>query len=480
MVIELRTIDVIDSFERVAKVTFSKESIEKWKQKASILSGGDAKSMMFQQRYYMILQQLFRDSKFVDTARGKRGADFPMISFGADRAADSKSNQTTEVNGHSLFLIHETGGENSWRFEITPVESLPGSVGVKVVFGMLTKGEDGKLVVEDIHQSVPIKLDAVQSTDDYITENIFVLLKGEMVDDNFVVSEMTLPPIPQRSLCESSMNLFGGPFELTEELVSTTLGHSPEDSSIAVLANVVIDSTRTLERLHAMFSGFEECDAVPAIFVLCGDFCSRAFNPHNGDTLRNFQKSFESFSQLLARHPATLEKSKIVIVPGPNDPGSGILPQPPFTDSLVRGLSARFPNVILASNPCRIRFYDKQIVVFTGNTVEHIRKNRLVASSSITLDDEGLKLTRCLLSQMHLVPGTVHQQNVVWEHDAGMKLYPPPHALFLHEPSAGPFIKDHYGETIVVGMPTFSTNDERESEFHLYSPFSNESTLSSL
>ena len=480
MVFDVRNIEVMDSFECVGNVVFSKETIEKKKQKATLLSAGEARSLMFQQRYFMILQQLFRDSKFVDLARGKRGADFPVISF---HGVEKNESPSPGVNTQSLLLIHETdaGEEPKWRFEVTPVESLPGSIGVKVVFGMLSKGDEGKLFIEDIHQAVPVKLDSVQSTNDFITDNTYVLIKGEMVDGTFIASEMTLPPIPKRSLCESSANLFGGPLELTAEIVASVVGHPPEDTSVAILSNVFLESPATLERLDTLFSGFEECDAVPSMFILTGNFTSRPFNPLNGDSLRSFQKAFESFSQLLAKHPITLERTKIVLVPGHQDPGCGILPQPPFTDTLVRGISSRFPNVILASNPCRVRVHDRYVIIHTGNTVERLRKSRLVAATSgNSEDDEGLKLSRFLISQMHLSPGPVRNVPVAWDFDSGLKLYPPPHALFLVDSSTAPFSKDLHTETLVVGMPTFSLSQASTSEFQLYSPYSNESTLSSL
>ena len=450
MGIEVPLSEVFNAFDDVTKVIYSKEGIEKAKQAPSFFASGDSRSIMFQQRYYMILQQLFRDSKFVDTARGKRGADFPIISFGF--GGNKGVSDEPIVNSQSLFHIHSSGEESasSWKFEVTPVESLPGSTGVKVVFGMLTRGENGKLYVEDIHQSVPIKIEHVQSSNDFITENTFVLLKGEVVDEIFVVSEMTLPPIPQRSLCESSLNLFGGHPELTEEIVINTVGEPPEDSSIAVLYNVLLDNPKTLDKLQQLFTGFEECDAIPSAFVLMGDFQSRPFNASSGDSYRAFQKSFDTLSQLLARHPLTLERSQIILVPGTTDPGHGIYPQPPFSDSLARGIASRFPNVVLATNPCRLRFYSKQITCFNGDTVDTLRKNRVVANynSATEGSGEGDRIVRCLLSQMHLCPGPVRDKAVIWDHDAGLRMYPPPHALFC-----GALWGEHRRRNAIILLP---------------------------
>lgn len=472
MVIEVPTQAVYDAFDDVASVMFSKQSIERTKKTSSLLAPGDSRALMFQQRYFMILQQLFRDSKFIDVARGKRGADFPTISF-------FKSTEPKGIPSQSIFAIH-SDQEQSWRFDITPVESLPGSTGTKVVLGMIARAENGRLCIEDIHQAVAIKMDNVSATNDFITENMFVLTKGEMIDEVFVVSEITLPPIPTRSLCESSINIFGGPTELTDEVVISTIGTAPEDASIAVLSNVLLDQPDTLEKLQELFTGFEECGAVPAAFVFLGNLSSKSFSPFSADHVRGIQKCFDAFAQLLARHPATLERSKIIIVPGHGEPGHGLYPQPPLGDALVRGLGSRFPNVVLASNPCRLRFFERQLIFFAEQNLARLRKCRLVAGGERSADNEANMLVRCMMSQMHLLPGTGRDHAVAWEYDAAMRLYPPPHALFIADSDCAAFQEYSNAESLVVGLPQFAKPNGFNGEFHLYSPSTNDSTLSSL
>jgi DNA polymerase epsilon subunit 2 len=459
-------IGIYNSFEDVAKMVFSKEGHEKSKLRQSVFAPGDSRSLMFQQRYFTILHQLFRDARFIDTARGRRGADFPLIGE-AHRV----------VNSESLFRIHEETDDGNWRFEITPVESLAGSSGTKVVLGFLAKGIDGKLGLEDIHQTVIVKLDpAMLASDDYITEQMFVLAKGEMIDDVFVIFEMTLPPVPQRSLCESTVNIFGGPAEATNELVMHLVGDAPADASIAVLADVVLDDPRTIANLDVLFSGFEEAEAIPPVFVLMGNFTPAPFRQMNGDWVRNFQKSMDSLSHVLGRHPTTLANSRIVLVPGPNDASNGILPQPPLSDALTRGIATRFPSVVLATNPCRIRFFNRDLVFFNGSIVTPLKRNRIVAPAVGHDDDGADKLVRAVLSQCHLCPGLADRNSIVWDHDAGLRMYPPPHALFLSEPDIGPFQKE-LGETIFVSMPKFNII---AGDFQLYTPHGNDATISSV
>ena len=475
MVHEIQNTGIHDAFEDISKFVFTKEGHERLKTKPSIFAEGDSRSMMLQRRYYTILQQIFRDSKFIDTARGKRGADFPVISFGGMSAEEENG---SKVNAASLLSINDPSKAGTWRFEITPVESLPGSTGVKVVFGMLTRGADGKLFIEDIHQAVVAKIDSMSASDDYITENSFVLAKGQMIDEIFHIAEITLPPVPLRSLCEGSVNTEGGPGDLTEEALTHLVGEVPSDATMAIVSGIMLDDPLTVEKLSAMLTGFEEVDAIPSVYVFMGDFISRKFNPFGGDSLRAFQKGFDSLAQILSKHPRTLECSKIVIVPGVSrDPGTGILPQPPFSDSLLRGIASRFPNVVLGSNPCRIRFYNKQMVIFNGSVLSHLRKSRIVASSSN--HDDTLKFARCILSQQHLTPGPVRDRSIIWDHDFGMRLYPPPHAIFYSDPDMSSFHEMITEDTLFVSPPQFS-EPERRFEFHLYTPANNDINPSSL
>ena len=475
MVHEIQDTCIYNAFEDISKFTFFKEGHERSKCKASVFAEGDSRSTMLQQRYYTILQQIFRDSKFIDTARGKRGADFPVILFGGKTAIESEAPRS---NTASLVDIHDPKLAELCRFEITPVESLPGSTGIKVVFGMLSRGTDGRLLIEDIHQAVVVKLDSMNASDDFITENSFVLAKGQMIDEVFHVAEITLPPVPVRSLCEGSVNTEGGPGDVTEESLTHLVGNPPSDATMAVVSGILLDDPLSLEKLNEMFTGFEEVDAIPSIYVLMGDFTSKKFNPYGGDSLRSFHKGFESLAQILSKHPQTLESSKIVIVPGvTKDPGAGILPQPPFSDSLLRGISSRFPNVVLASNPCRVRFYNKSVVLFNGSVLSQLRKSRIVGSSGDQTDD--LKFARCILSQQHLTPGPARDRTVIWDHDFGLRLYPPPHAIFYSDPDLASYQETVTQETLFVAPPQFS-HPERHFEFHLYIPSSNETSLSSL
>ena len=433
----------------------------------TVFADGEAKSAMFQQRYNMIHQNLLLDSRFSDVSRGSRGADFPMIS--TDPAAEK-----VRMNEPSLFEIHE-GPDSNWRFQLTPPESLSGSRGVKVVFGMLTRGSDGKLYIEDNHQAAEVRFSTSQLSMDCVTENMFVVVKGEVIDDVFHAFEITVPPIPQRSLCESALNVGGANCDLATIHVSS--GPVPANTSIAILSNVLLDSPIVLEKLHSLFGGLEECNSVPSMYVLMGNFVSQPFDAFTGDSYRHYQKVFERFAQLLARHPATLEKTKIVLVPGMNEPGNGVFPQPPLSDILLRGIASRFPNIVLSSNPCRIQFYDKSVVLFANNIAETLKHDKL--HDSATKKVSKSYLTKSLLSQMTLVPGIVRNKAVIWDMDTSMRIYPPPDALFLFDKGANSYTEEVHKETLFTCLPAFAKSETVcEGEFHIYSPCQKQTTIS--
>lgn len=54
-----------------------------------------------------------------------------------------------------------------------------------------------------------------------------------------------------------------------------------------------------------------------------------------------------------------------MFVPGPNDPGLGhVLPQPALPSYFTAELSALLPGAVFATNPCRIRYFSRELVVF--------------------------------------------------------------------------------------------------------------------
>lgn len=71
--------------------------------------------------------------------------------------------------------------------------------------------------------------------------------------------------------------------------------------------------------------------------------------------------------------------SKMIFVPAATDAGDfGVLPQRPLLPSVIEPLTSSSVDVVFASNPCRIHFYTKQIVVFASPCVHALQERSLL------------------------------------------------------------------------------------------------------
>ena len=69
------------------------------------------------------------------------------------------------------------------------------------------------------------------------------------------------------------------------------------------------------------------------------------------------------------------EHSKLVFVPGPNDPGpAAVFPRPPLPALLTQKLREMLPNAVFASNPCRIQYYTQEVVIFRDDLQKRMRQ----------------------------------------------------------------------------------------------------------
>lgn len=66
-------------------------------------------------------------------------------------------------------------------------------------------------------------------------------------------------------------------------------------------------------------------------------------------------------------------------MPGPEDPGlATVLPRPPLPSTLTTELREALPNAIFGTNPCRVRYCNKEIVIFRDDLQKLMRRAYLV------------------------------------------------------------------------------------------------------
>ncbi|KAK9905544.1 hypothetical protein WJX75_001819 [Coccomyxa subellipsoidea] len=331
--------------------------------------------------------------------------------------------------------------------ELTELKALLGCVGqVKFVMGCISQLQDGRYFLEDMSDSLPIDLSDAQTTSGFFTENCIVVAEGILQHSGiYKARALGFPPVELRSesrLAAKNLDFFGGstPSEDEQLAAAATLAEDEADR-LVVLSDLWLDKPATLERLRAVLAGFEGLERVPSMFVLLGNFQSFSCNAASTD-YPALKDNFAALAEVIASFPRIRAESRLVFVPGLGDAGPGaILPRPPLPESLIGALREQLPTAVLASNPCRIRHFNQEIVVFRDNLQNRMRKLCLLAPN-----DEGTgveassdaafeHLCATLLQQSHLCPVPLEAQPVYWSYDHALSLYPLPDALILADPA---------------------------------------------
>ena len=77
-----------------------------------------------------------------------------------------------------------------------------------------------------------------------------------------------------------------------------------------------------------------------------------------------FTDGLKDLSELIQKYPGIFRKSRFVLVPGPMDiGGNGMMPRPRLPKNLTVDFEKNIPNAVFTSNPCRIQYCTKEIIV---------------------------------------------------------------------------------------------------------------------
>jgi DNA polymerase epsilon subunit 2 len=91
--------------------------------------------------------------------------------------------------------------------ELSSIESLLGSTGTRVLFGMITQPEEGCWYLEDLTANIKLNLIHAQTTTEIYTENSLVILQGHLENGIFMVETMILPPYESRKKAVEAMGV---------------------------------------------------------------------------------------------------------------------------------------------------------------------------------------------------------------------------------------------------------------------------------
>ncbi|OQR91471.1 DNA polymerase epsilon subunit, partial [Thraustotheca clavata] len=364
---------------------------------------------------------------------------------------------------------------------LTRIESLLGVTGVKRVLGMLGEDERKKKYLEDLTARIYINTDKAVCAPGMYTLNSVVIVEGTVKDDVFHVTSMGGPPPEFRT---DSQVILGGLDPLGIEVSSLQLTQiqeleaKDEDASFVILSDVHLDDPQVMKRLEILFEGY--APFCPTLFVFMGNFTSVPVG-YGQDTISigDYKELFDSLASLILTYPSLIEYSQFVFIPGPEDPGSAqILPRHPLPDMCTHDFLRKIPSATMASNPCRIRYYTKDLVFLRDDLQRKMRRNCIMP---IDHDDEEERMTtvsrqlvKTIVDQGHLCPLPLSAQPVHWAFDNSLHLFPLPDVICLADKT------DQY-QVGYAGVTAFHPGPFYvDYSFMLYRPSSGVAEISSI
>lgn len=195
------------------------------------------------------------------------------------------------------------------------------------------------------------------------------------------------------------------------------------------------------------------------VFVFCGNFCQRGWEGEGGmkrytrelrkdSTQADKTVGFNALTDLILSFPL-LHQSHFVFVPGPLDPwSSSTLPRPALPGTITARLLQRIPKARFVSNPCRLRYFGQEIVIYREDLMGRMLRNlvgvkgeedgadmkRYVSGRGLPRPREYWlikQLVQTILDQAHLSPLPQNIRPTLWEYDHALRLYPMPTAVVL-------------------------------------------------
>ena len=381
------------------------------------------------------------------------------------------------------------------RQALSSLEALRGAgPGPKWVLAMLVHAPGDDVFLEDPTARVAVDLSEADFTSGCFSPGCFVIAEGCFADGRFFVSNIGFPPAEDRRATLQqfpSTNLSGlaPPAKYRELLEAYERSAEAEASSFIVLSDVWLDLPETFQALRVLFSGFSQASLLeddqnysssstsstshsshssssstsnhitpPEMFVLMGNFTKIPFVGQIGsDAISRYKSLMDKLAALIASFPVLAQKSRFVLIPGPDDPGScyGTLPRHALPGFLTQSLSDRLAHFVSLSNPARVRYCTQSMVFFRGDLVNKLRRTAVRAPSleRNTLYEHAVKT---VIDQGHLSPFTPSAQPVFWDFDQALSLYPVPDVLVLADRYTA--YETIYEDCVVFNPSTFCSD----------------------
>lgn len=321
---------------------------------------------------------------------------------------------------HELFrptdLLH-----NHAQAKLTPIESLLGksSTSTVLLLGVLIQLEEGRYYLEDPTGQVPLSLQQASVVDEfYVTESCILLVEGTFHEDTVIVHRLGHPLLEERKDSLSAIRK-----QISHPSYNLQSSRSAE-AEFVVMSDLELDRPGVLENLSSVLAIFGNKKTIHfPMFILMGNFSTTGFS--------GTKQALLDLLALIEKFPSLARHAHFCVVPGPRDVAfSNILPLQP-----LKAPHDRVRNLHCSSNPCRIRWGGREMVVFSHSILHLLQQRQLRLPSEIDgLDEENermrqphCRMVKTILDQGHLCP--VAGVPIYWNYDHALQLYPLPDTL---------------------------------------------------
>ncbi|KAL3943917.1 MAG: hypothetical protein SGBAC_001994 [Bacillariaceae sp.] len=269
-----------------------------------------------------------------------------------------------------------------------------------VLLGMLHHHPEG-LELEDMTGTIVLKgLDQANiQKSGFYSEGTIVMVNGHYDSGYFMVERLGFPMLEPKA--ETA------PFLPPRKRFAGR--NSDQSLAIYSMSNIELDDPEKRQTFEELIDQLKD-EPREALLVLFGNFSTEAL-PLSG--------ALDELAGMLEEMPPNIS---VVVLPGPRDTPSQCWPLPAMKSHSM----SRLPRVQLASNPCKVRYADKEVVLVRKDLIrDHLHSQVLDISGS--KNSLASRVVNTTLSQGHIMP----QTPIYWNYDHAMHLYPLPELIVM-------------------------------------------------
>ncbi|KAL5530699.1 DPB2 [Sanghuangporus sanghuang] len=338
------------------------------------------------------------------------------------------------------------GKERDRLLNLRTTKQLLGRAGERfLLFGLLCYSKEGKLCLEDAEGKVELDFSQMEiPSEGFFTEGCFALVEGDYTEEEtLIVIAIGHPPCERREVSRSIYGHIdflgkGASTPLEDATIERRISKEFENLMFHCLSDVWLDHPQTFVGLANVFERCMEAEMIPFVFILCGNFTNRGIPQGNSREIQAYQESFDRLADLIASYPVIARTTHFVFVPGPLDiTANSILPRRPLLSSFVGKLKSSLAKPHFLSNPCRIKCFGQEIVIYRDDMMARMLRNLVGVKPDIRNDDMKRFLVQSVIDQAHLSPFTRNVQPILSEYDHTLRLYPMPNAVILADKYEG-------------------------------------------